>query len=108
LPPPPPHASCAGATGDLGDTIDYARAYSDIRDIMEGEPVQLLEALAARIVARLFAADSRVAAITVRIQKPHVAVRGPVEYLGVEISRTRPPPSPPSPPSPAPSSPAPA
>ena len=68
---------------------------------MEGEPVQLLEALAARIVARLFAADSRVAAITVRIQKPHVAVRGPVEYLGVEISRTRPPSPPPSSPTPA-------
>ena len=94
-------SSCTGATGDLGDTIDYAGAYTDIRSIMEGEPVQLLEALAATIVARLFAADARVTAITIRIQKPHVAVRGPVEYLGIEISRTRPPEPPRSSPAPA-------
>jgi dihydroneopterin aldolase len=93
--------STTGATGELCDTIDYAAAYSHIRKIVEGEPVQLLEALAARIVARLFAADARVGAITVRVQKPHVAVGGPVEYLGVEISRTRPLLPPPSAPAPA-------
>jgi len=40
----------AGASDRLEDTIDYALAYDLVRQVVEGEPCHLLEAVAERIV----------------------------------------------------------
>lgn len=80
--------AAAGASDALDDTIDYVAIYNAARAIMEGEPALLLESLAERIAAFALE-DERVQSAWVRIRKPHVAIPGPLEYLGVEISRTR-------------------
>ena len=61
----------------------------DIRGIVEGEPAQLIEAVAERVAARVLATQQRVSAVQVAIHKPHVAVGGVVASLGVEVTRTR-------------------
>ena len=78
----------AGQTDALADTIDYVSLYEAARDVMEGEPAQLLESLAQRI-ADFALQDERVESAWVRIRKPHVAMPGPLESLGVEITRER-------------------
>lgn len=60
-----------------------------IREVVEGTPMQLVESVAESIAWRVLDEQSRVERITVAISKPHVAVRGVVGSLGVEISRSR-------------------
>src|ERR1700694_4669171 len=45
----------AGHTDRLEDTVDYSKAYEVVRQVVEGEPCQLLEAVAERIAGRLVA-----------------------------------------------------
>ena len=78
--------SCA--SDDLNDTVDYVAVYNAARDIVEGESVQLLETLAQRI-ADFALQDARVQSAWVRLKKPHVALPGALDFLGVEITRER-------------------
>ena len=68
------------------DTIDYIAIYNATRDIIGGERAYLLESLAERI-AQFCLSDERVLDVRVRIRKPHVAVPGALDYLGIEIFR---------------------
>jgi 7,8-dihydroneopterin aldolase/epimerase/oxygenase len=72
----------------LEDTIDYIALYNAAREVMEGEPAQLLESLAQRI-ADFCLRDDKVQSAWVRIRKPYVAIPGTIDYLGVEITRAR-------------------
>lgn len=78
----------AGITDDLNNTLDYARVYDTIKNIVEGKPYNLVEALAENIATSILEEDM-VDSVRVKIQKPHVAVTGIVESLGVEIYRTK-------------------
>ena len=63
----------------------------------QGPPHQLVEKLAQDIADRMLRLGGEegsqttpvVQAVRVRVMKPHVAVDGPVKYLGVEIHRIR-------------------
>lgn len=79
---PPSHSDA------LEDTIDYVAIYNAAKEIIEGEPAMLLESLAQRI-ADFALQDDKVLSAWVRIRKPHVAMPGPLDYLGVEITRGR-------------------
>jgi len=79
-------ASCA--SDDLNDTLDYVAIYNAAREVIEGESVQLLEVLAQRI-ADFALQDERVDSAWVRIKKPHIALPGALDFLGVEITRER-------------------
>lgn len=80
--------SAACASDDMADTIDYVALYNEAREVIEGEPAMLLESLAGRI-ADFALQDERVVSAWVRIRKPHVAMPGALDYLGVEITRGR-------------------
>ena len=79
-------ASCQ--SDRLEDTVDYIAIYNAAREVMEGEPAQLLESLAQRI-ADFALQDDKVESAWVRIRKPYVAIPGTIDYLGVEITRGR-------------------
>lgn len=82
--------SAAGRTDDLAQTINYATVYALIRDIVEGPPVHLLEALAERI-ASVILDRTRADEVLVRIEKPWAPVRGMVAgTAGVTVTRHRP------------------
>ncbi len=79
----------AGTSDRLEDTISYAHIYRAVRDVMEGEPRNLLEAAARSIADRLLA-EFPVDSVSVRVKKPHPPIRGSViENATVEIFRRR-------------------
>src|SRR4028118_1381669 len=78
----------ASMSDDMADTVDYVGIYNAAHEIVEGPPARLLESLAQRI-ADFALQDERVISAWVRIRKPHVAIPGPLESLGVEITRGR-------------------
>ena len=65
----------AGVSDRLEDTISYAHIYRAVRDVMEGEPRNLLEAAAQSIADRLLA-EFPVDSVSVRVKKPHPPIRG--------------------------------
>ena len=80
--------TAACASDDMADTVDYVALYNEAREVIEGESAMLLESLAGRI-ADFALQDERVVSAWVRIRKPHVAMPGALDYLGIEITRGR-------------------
>lgn len=80
--------SLASRSDQMDDTIDYVAIYNHAREVVEGPSVQLLEVLAQRI-ADFALQDERVDSAWVRVSKPHIALPGALEFLGIEITRTR-------------------
>ena len=79
----------AGASDRLEDTISYTNIYRAVRDVMEGEPRNLLEAAAQSIADRVLS-EFPVDSVAVRVKKPHPPIRGSViENATVEIFRRR-------------------
>lgn len=81
--------AAAGRSDDLSQTLDYGRLYQETRAILEGEPLNLLEAVAERVAAAALAHDQTLW-VRVRIRKPGVAIEGSIlEAAAVEILRSR-------------------
>lgn len=80
----------AGERDDLDQTVSYSAAYAEIRRVVEGEPRQLIEAVAEEIAAALLALDERVRRVRVSVAKPEAPVRGSIlESVAVRITRWR-------------------
>ncbi|CAA0822561.1 Dihydroneopterin aldolase 1 [Striga hermonthica] len=79
----------AGISDSLSDTISYTAIYSLVREVVEGTPHNLLESVAQTIASAVLSKYPQVSAVRVQVGKPHVAVLGQVDYLGIEITRQR-------------------
>ncbi|GFZ09256.1 dihydroneopterin aldolase [Actinidia rufa] len=77
----------AGKTDCLSDTISYTDIYRIVRDVVEGPPQNLLESVAQLIASTTLTKYPQISAVRIKVGKPHVAVHGPLDYLGVEILR---------------------
>ncbi|MBM3664732.1 MAG: dihydroneopterin aldolase [Actinobacteria bacterium] len=73
---------------DLLDTVDYATIADDVADIIAGEPVALLEYLC-RLIADRVLAEPAVAAVTVTVAKPQVAIRHVLDDVSVTLHAER-------------------
>jgi dihydroneopterin aldolase len=78
----------AAASDDLSDTIHYGELAETLAAIIAGEPVNLLETLAARLAAGCLA-DPRVAAATVTVHKPQAPIALSFTDVAVTIRRER-------------------
>jgi dihydroneopterin aldolase len=79
---------CCGASDNLHDTVDYAKAWEIIRDVVErGETLTTIEAVAHRSALALLRAYPTVNRCVVEVDKPHVAIPGALGSLGVRIVR---------------------
>jgi dihydroneopterin aldolase len=78
----------AGRTDDLTKTVDYVAVLGDVRRIVEGPPLKLIETVAERIATKILH-DYAVDAVRVRVRKPDVPIPAALEYVGVEIHRRR-------------------
>ena len=79
-----------GRSDRLEDTISYAHIYRAVKEVMEGEPRNLLEAAAQSIADRVLS-DFPVESVGVRVKKSHPPIRGSIiESATVEIFRRRP------------------
>lgn len=80
----------AGEMDDLARTINYSHVYRRVKAIVEGEPRDLIEAVAEAIATALLAEFPAAGAVTVAVRKPEVALKGAMlDSAGVRIHRTR-------------------
>lgn len=79
----------AGLTDDLNLTTNYGAVYATIEKIMTGEPVKLIETVAERIAAQIFAEYPLIAGIKVKVTKPSAPIAGALDSAAVEITRQR-------------------
>ncbi|XP_057512975.1 dihydroneopterin aldolase 2-like isoform X2 [Actinidia eriantha] len=77
----------AGKSDKLSDTISYTEIYRIVKDVVEGPPHNLLESVAQLIASTTLTKYPQISTVRVMVGKPHVAVHGPLDYLGVEIIR---------------------
>ena len=78
----------AGASDDLADTVNYAEVAGDVVALIEGEPLNLIEALAARIADKVLSRP-RVEAVEVVVHKPQAPVGHPFTDVQVRVTRER-------------------
>ena len=79
--------SRAGASDDLTATVNYASVFKTARAIVEGEPRNLIEAVAERLASEILA-QFPVESVRVRVRKPWAPIKGShVGYVAVEILR---------------------
>jgi 7,8-dihydroneopterin aldolase/epimerase/oxygenase len=76
----------AAVSDDVADTVHYGELAETLAAAVRGEPVNLLETLAARL-ADVCLDDKRVAAATITVHKPQAPVTVPVSDLAVTIRR---------------------
>ncbi|KAG0471540.1 hypothetical protein HPP92_016086 [Vanilla planifolia] len=81
--------STAGKTDNITDTVSYTDIYRIAKEILEGPSQNLLESVAHLIASTTLTKFPQIQSIRVKVGKPHVAVQGSIDYLGVEIIRGR-------------------
>lgn len=78
----------AGTTDALDYTVNYAEVYALTRAIVEGEPFQLIEAVAEAIASRILDDFSKqVHGVKVEVIKPDPPIQGHLREVAVEITR---------------------
>jgi len=80
--------SPAAAADDLALTVDYSGVAARVVAVVSGEPVDLIETLAARI-AEAVLIDERVDGVDVTVHKPDAPVGVPFDDVAVTIVRQR-------------------
>jgi dihydroneopterin aldolase len=75
--------SVAAASDDIVDTVHYGELAQALAAVIAGEPVNLLETLAARLVG-VCLADPRVEAATVSVHKPQAPI--PLSFGDVAVT----------------------
>ncbi|GAB2850044.1 dihydroneopterin aldolase [Microbacterium insulae] len=78
----------AAASDDVADTVHYGEMAEQIADLVGGEPVDLLETLAARIADRLLE-HTLVEEVRVTVHKPQAPIPLTFTDVSVTIERTR-------------------
>ncbi|WP_274648441.1 dihydroneopterin aldolase [Paenibacillus humicola] len=79
----------AAETDELEHTVNYAGIHELIKQIVEGPPFKLIEALAGGIASRVLDAYTNVNEVTVRVTKPHPPFDIQFDGVTVELSRKR-------------------
>ncbi|MYL60652.1 dihydroneopterin aldolase [Virgibacillus halodenitrificans] len=78
-----------GETDAMGDSIHYGHAYEVIQQIVEGEPYNLIEAVAEKIANELLRSFTLLSACTIKVIKPDPPIPGHYHSVAVEIYRER-------------------
>ena len=78
----------ATASDDVADTVHYGELADRLAAVVAGEPVNLIETLAHRLVA-VCLADSRVDAATVTVHKPQAPISHAFADVAVTLHRRR-------------------
>ena len=78
--------AAAAASDDVADTVHYGELAQRLAAVVAGQPVNLLETLADRLVT-LCLADPRVDAATVTVHKPQAPI--PLDFADVAVTLRR-------------------
>ncbi len=78
----------AARTDDLQDTVDYGSLVDEVRVVVEGDPVDLIETLAQRIADVCLLRPS-VAEVEVTVHKPDAPIQATFQDVALTINRSR-------------------
>ena len=78
----------AAASDDVADTVDYGALAERLATVVAGDPVNLIETLAARL-CELCMADERVIAAEVTVHKPQAPIAREFADVAVTARRSR-------------------
>ncbi|HKE51649.1 MAG TPA: dihydroneopterin aldolase [Actinomycetes bacterium] len=78
----------AAAADELSATVDYGSLAGQVVDLIEGEPVALIETLAQRI-ATLCLTEPAIDTVEVTVHKPQAPITVPFDDVSVTITRSR-------------------
>lgn len=78
----------AAESDDVADTVHYGEIAEEVVAVLTGEPVDLIETLAARIAAVVLERPL-VDEVAVTVHKPHAPITVPFTDAAVTIVRTR-------------------
>lgn len=79
----------AGMSDQVTDSIHYGEVYQMVKEIVEGKPVALIEALAEKIASQLITQYDKLCACKVKVIKPHPPIAGHYQSVAVEIYREK-------------------
>ncbi len=77
----------AGCHDDLNKTVNYAEVFTKIRDIVEGEPVGLIETVAERLTAMILREYASIRRVEITVHKPSAPIPGNFRDVSVSIVR---------------------
>jgi 7,8-dihydroneopterin aldolase/epimerase/oxygenase len=79
----------AGLTDDLHHSVNYAELYFATKEIVEGKPYKLIEAVAEKIASTVLEKFPKVQEVKVVVIKPDPPIPGNYKSVSVEILRRR-------------------
>ncbi|MFJ7729823.1 dihydroneopterin aldolase [Neobacillus sp. NPDC097160] len=79
----------AGETDELEHSVNYGELYGVCKEIVEGKPYKLVEAVAEKIAAAILSEFSLIFDVTVKVIKPDPPIPGHYQSVAVEITRSR-------------------
>ncbi|EBB5818027.1 dihydroneopterin aldolase [Listeria monocytogenes] len=79
----------AGISDSVDDTVSYAEVYETVKEIIEGTPFKLIEALAEKIATEVLTGYPLLEEVTVKLIKPNPPIPGHYDSVAVEIERKR-------------------
>ena len=81
------NTALAGRKDDLTKSVHYGEAFNVIKNIVEGEPVQLLETLAEKIASKLLETYLLIEECTIQVEKLNPPIPGHTGTVAIEITR---------------------
>lgn len=66
--------------------LDYRSLYAIVRDVVDAEPLDYLEAIGAEIAAAVMVLGG-IASVRVAVRKPHVALGGPLSHVEIVVEQ---------------------
>ncbi|EIO8258002.1 dihydroneopterin aldolase [Listeria monocytogenes] len=79
----------AGISDSVDDTVSYAEVYETVKEIVEGTPFKLIEALAEKIATEVLTGYPLLEEVTVKLIKPNPPIPGHYDSVAVGIERKR-------------------
>lgn len=80
----------AGLTDELNDTVSYVGVYDLCKEVIEGKPYKLIEAVAETVATKILESyQGQVLGVKVEIIKPDPPIPGHYKEVAVEITRGR-------------------
>jgi|SRR5699024_10094981 len=79
----------AGLSDQMEDSVHYGEAFDIVREVVEGEPKHLIEAVGEEVAQSLLQAFSSIVACRIEIEKPSPPIEGHYDGVAIEIFRER-------------------
>ena len=79
----------AGLNDNLELTVSYADIFLLCKEIVEGKPYMLIEAVAEHIASAILEKFEKIESVTVKVIKPDPPIPGHYHSVAVEITRKR-------------------